>query len=324
MPRVSVIIPTFNCAAFLERALKSVFAQTFTDCEVIIADDGSTDHTWEVVAPYSGKIRYFYQSNRGLSAARNLALSKASGEFIAYLDADDMWYPQKLERQVAFLEVHRECGMVHSDFTVVDEADCVIHQRFNMEKRREVPQGLCMMDLLRRCHIQVPTVVERNGCLQKIGQFDERLRAVEDYHHWILLAMEGFAVGYIDEALAMYRWRVGSISSSRRRMLEGFLTMFEILLREKQLAARCGDEAADILRSRLYALQRNMAYLDRTEGHSYDATRRVLGLIREKPYRTELYVDLFKSIIPPVIAAKLRRLRVGRTDECGWNLITIA
>ncbi len=250
MPRVSVIMPTFNCARFLGRALESIFAQTFTDYEVIVANDGSTDHTREVIAPYSGKITYLYQPNRGPSAARNLALSKASGEFIAYLDADDMWYPHRLERQVAFLDAHRECGIVHSDFSTINETDRVIHHRFNHEPPREVPQGACAMDLLRRCHIQIPTVIERRDCLQTIGQFDERLRMAEDYHHWILLAMEGYAVGYIDEPLAMYRWRGGSASSSQRCVSEGLLRMLGILLREGHVTARCGDEAIDILRSR--------------------------------------------------------------------------
>jgi glycosyltransferase involved in cell wall biosynthesis len=309
MPRVSVIIPTFNCRRFLGQAIESVFAQSYTDYEIIVADDGSTDDTREIEARYEGKITYLYQSNRGPSSARNLALSKASGEFIAYLDADDMWYPQKLETQVAFLKTHRDCGFVHSDFATIDETDRVIRRRFNHEPSREVPQGACMMDLLRRCHIQIPTVVERHECLRKIGQFDERIKGVEDYNRWILLAMEGFRLGYIDEALAMYRWTPGSVSSSERRMSEGFLMMFEMLLREKSLAARCGEKAVDIVRNRLYTFQRHLAYLDRVEGHPDHARRRLLSLIREWPLRTELYLDLLKSVAPPVLAAKLRRLR---------------
>ncbi len=309
MPRVSVIIPTFNCAPFLGRALNSVFTQTFTDYEIIVADDGSTDDTQAMVARYGTKINYLYQPNRGPSAARNLALSKASGEFIAYLDADDMWYPHKLERQVAFMDVHQECGIVHSDFTIIDETDRVIRRRFNHEPPREIPQGACIMDLLRRCHIQIPTVLERHECLRKVGQFDERLKGVEDYNRWILLAMEGFEVGYIDEALAMYRWTPGSLSSSQRRMLEGFLRIFEILLHEKSLAACCGERAVEIVRSRIYTHQRDLAYLDRIEGHPEGARRRLLLLIREWPFRTELYVDLLKSVLPPVVAQKVRKLK---------------
>jgi glycosyltransferase involved in cell wall biosynthesis len=115
MPRVSVIIPTFNCARFLGRAIETALTQTYRDYELIVVDDGSTDETREVVASFGSKLRYLYQPNGGVYSARNLALSSANGELVAYLDADDMWYPHKLDTQVAFLDAHKECGLVHSD-----------------------------------------------------------------------------------------------------------------------------------------------------------------------------------------------------------------
>ena len=135
MPRVSVIIPTFNCARFLERAMQSVFAQTYVDYEMIVVDDGSTDETKDLIACRGEKLQYLYQTNRGLPSARNLGVSKSSGEFLAYLDADDMWYPHKLERQVAYLDSHPECGFVHSDLTLVDEKDLVISPDWYQERR---------------------------------------------------------------------------------------------------------------------------------------------------------------------------------------------
>src|SRR5262245_21557274 len=191
MPRVSVIIPTFNCSRFIGQALASVFVQTYSDFEVIVADDGSTDDTQEIVERYGKRITQVRQANRGPAAARNLAISKAGGEFIAYLDGDDVWYSHKLETQVAFLGANKACGIVHSEFTVIDETDRVIHRRFNRETRPEIPppQGHCELDLLRRCHIQIPTVLERRDCFRKVGGFDERLKGVEDYARWILLAM---------------------------------------------------------------------------------------------------------------------------------------
>src|SRR5678815_4002115 len=113
MPRVSVIIPTFNCARFLCQAINSALSQTYTDYEIIVVDDGSTDETGNLITQYGSKIVYLYQSNGGVSSARNLALSRSSGEFIAYLDADDLWYPKKKKKQVAFLDSHKECGFVH-------------------------------------------------------------------------------------------------------------------------------------------------------------------------------------------------------------------
>jgi len=317
MPQVSIIIPTFNCAHYLERAIESVLAQTFTDYEIIVADDGSTDNTRELIGRYDGRINYLYQTNRGLSSARNLALSKASGDLIAYVDADDMWYPHKLETQVGFLATHPECGFVHSDFTVIDEANRVTHRRFNHEPPRQVPQGACLMDLLRRCHIQIPTVVERRDCFDRAGNFDERLKNVQDYFHWISVAMNGMAIGYVDEPLAMYRRTAGSLSSSQRWVLEDLVAMFHILLRNRRLTLRCGRDGVDIIRRRLHCTQRALAYLERAAGDLDPARRRILGLIRESPLRTELYLDLLKSVVPFPIAQRLRRLRVQWQANAG-------
>jgi glycosyltransferase involved in cell wall biosynthesis len=310
MPRVSVIIPAFNSGRFIGQTLASVFAQTYSDYEVIVADDGSTDDTQEIVGRYRKGITYVRQANRGTAAARNLAFSKAGGEFIAYLDADDVWYSHKLERQVAFLDANKACGIVHSDFTLIDETDRVIHRRFNQETRPEIPppQGHCELDLLRRCHIQIPTVLERHDCFRRIGGFDERLKGVEDYARWISLAMKDISFGYIEEPLAMYRRTPGSLSSSMRRNLEGFLRIFEILVGEKCLAQR-GEDAMDIVRHRTYALRRELAYLNRIEGYPNEARKHLLSLIWGSPFRTELYWDLLKSGVPAAIYAQLRSLR---------------
>ena len=148
MPRVSVIIPSYNCARYLGRAIDSACEQTYMDYEIVLVDDGSTDDTKDVAMQYGQKVTYLYQQNQGLSAARNQGISKASGELLAYLDADDMWYPEKLERQVAFLDAHPECGIVHSEMSIINEQDEVLHVRFYEETQRSVPQGYCMQQLL--------------------------------------------------------------------------------------------------------------------------------------------------------------------------------
>jgi glycosyltransferase involved in cell wall biosynthesis len=309
MPRVSIIVPTFNCARFLGRALNSALAQTYEDHEVIVVDDGSTDETQELVARYGGKVRYLYQHNRGPASARNLALTNASGEFVAYLDADDMWYPQKLEKQIPFLDAHKECGLVHSDFSVIDEKDNLIHRQFTQETRREFPQGLCAIDLLRRLNIQTVTVVVRRQCVEQVGRFDERLKGREDYLQCILLATEGAAFGYIDEPLAMYRWTKGSLSRSPRSHCEDLIRMLEILLEEKLIGRRLGPEAAEIIRDRLVVVGLELAYLERADGRTNEARRRVLGLIREWPLRAKLYVELVKACVPAALRKRLLMLK---------------
>lgn len=297
MPRVSIMIPTYNCATFLGRAIDTALAQSYTDYEILIVDDGSTDNTRDVVVPYGTKVRYFYQPNGGLSSARNLALSHATGEFVAYLDADDMWCPRKLEAQVAFLDARKECGLVHSEISVIDEDDKVLHLCFNQETRRPVPQGHCLADLLRRCHVQILTVLERRECFGRAGIFDEGLRIAQDYHHWIRVALQGFAIGYLPEPLAKYRWRRGSLMSNQRRLLHDFVRIYETVLAEPQLEQAHGAEMGQIVKAQLYTTQRQLAYLERLECSGAVARQRLRRLIREWPFRLELYVDMAKSYV---------------------------
>ncbi len=304
MPRVSVIIPSYNCASYLGRAIDSARAQTYKDCEILIVDDGSTDNTKDVAMQYGRKVTYLYQQNRGVSAARNHAISKSSGELLAYLDADDMWYPEKLERQVAFLDAHQDCGMVHSEMSVINEQDEILHVRFYEETKRSVPQGHCIQQLLMRCHIQPLTVVERRRSFDRVGGFDERLLVAEDYLHWIMIAAEGQAVGYLAEPLGKYRWRTGSLIGNKLQLLEQYVRLFDILLHEKLIASRHGAKCVDILRSRSYLVQRELAYLDRIDGRRESAQRRLANLIKESPRQFELYVDLVKAYLPARLFAK--------------------
>ena len=127
---VSVVIPTFNRAYILGRAIESVLAQSYRPVEIIVADDGSTDGTRQLVERYGPPVRYFFQENAGVSAARNLGLSHVRGEFIALLDSDDRWLPWKLEAQVRLIESFAELGMVWTDMAAVNEAGQMLHEAF--------------------------------------------------------------------------------------------------------------------------------------------------------------------------------------------------
>jgi len=308
MPRVSVIIPTFNCAAFLTRTVESVLAQTYTDYEVIIADDGSTDETRELVTQWEGKVRYLYQLNQGVASARNLAVSEAGGEFLAYLDADDMYHPNRLEAQVAFLDAHSECGLVHSDFDILDENDRITTHSFNRATGRSVPKGNCLMYLLEYCHIQVPSVLERRVCYDRIGGFEQLAHPAEDYLHWIQVALHGYAIGYIDEPLALYRRRPTSASASPYKNAVGLCEMLSILLEADTSRERLGAEAQRVIRSRIDNIERSLPYLYRREGRTDLSRRKAIALIRKSPFELNSYLELLKSCFFP-LAHALRRVR---------------
>lgn len=317
MPRVSVIIPTFNCAGFIERTLTSVFSQTFKDYEVIVLDDGSTDETSERISRFSRSIHYHHQSNCGLSNARNKAVSLSNGEFIAYLDADDMWCPQKLQRQIEYMDAHPECGLVHSDVIYIDEEDQLITPEWSLVNRSVLAQGNCLAELLKGCLFQVPTVLERRECFDSISGFDERFKRVEDYLHWIKLQLKGYSFGYINEYLAMYRIRSGSLSKNHAAMIESTMKMFDVLIRENSLLDYLNQTEKKNVLQRISSLKRSLPYHYRLQGRNGIAIKQSLSLIFESPGHLYPLVELAKSLVPPPMADKIRKIRNRNLQSSG-------
>lgn len=201
-PRVSVLIPTYNYGRFLSAALDSVFAQTYTDYEVIILDDGSTDNTAQVAAAYP-QAKYIYQENAGIAAARNRLLEEARGEFIAFLDADDMWLPEKLEKQVAHLDEHPDCSIV---FTAVENFSERAQE--NLTKRELQLMKVELPYIL-------PTACMRVELAEKVGKFAVEYTYGEDTH-WLarLWASGEFLSFSLSQALYLRRIHGDNISLS--------------------------------------------------------------------------------------------------------------
>ena len=121
MPHVSVIIPAYNCDRYISKAIASVFEQTYTDYELIVVDDGSTDDTAQLIRSYGDRLNYIYQTNQGVAQARNSGLAAAQGQYIAFLDQDDLFLPYKLASQVTLLEQNLSLGMANSGWQIVNE-----------------------------------------------------------------------------------------------------------------------------------------------------------------------------------------------------------
>lgn len=315
MPRISVIVPTYNCGNFIGQALESVFAQTYKDYEVIVVDDGSTDKTRDVIDYLSKRIVYLEQSNRGPSAARNLAILHATGEFLAYLDADDQWFPYKLEKQIAYLEAHPECGLVHSDVTVIDEGNQILCQSFDQENSRPILQGNCVHELLRHSCIHMPSVMERHTCFNEAGGFEERIRYAEDYLHWLRVVLAGHNLGYCKESLALYRLRTGSLSQIEHfvsaksiEISKSMLTVYSILRDEHGTNILLDSKAEAIVYEQINNLQFNLAYQYRKLGCNGLARHYIFKLLSNSPIKIQPYLELLKSYVPPFIIKILNKL----------------
>jgi len=224
MPKVSVIIPTYNCAQYIREAMDSALTQSFNDYEIIVVDDGSTDNTKQIIENYcrryGERVRYVFQQNQGMCVARNNAIRAMRGEYIALLDADDRWKRDRLEEGVRILDANPEIGLLHSGFIRIDETgrDIGIPQVKECLMSGEIFKRL----LLREMHISTPTTIFRKACCDSIGLFDENLTRLgaEDRDLWLRISLQ-YKVYYINKVLAEYRVRASSLSRKYERMMEG-------------------------------------------------------------------------------------------------------
>ena len=200
MPSVSAIIPTFNRQELLRRALNSIQAQTFRDSpqkqgqslEIIVIDDGSQDGTREMIEKEFPAARYFYQENQGPSAARNLGIREARGEWIAFLDSDDEWMPGKLAAQMEFFAAHPEIKIAQTEEIWIRNG-----KRVNPMNKHRKRGGFIFEECLPLCIISPSAVMIHKTLFQEVGLFDESLPACEDYDLWLRIAAR-HAVGLID------------------------------------------------------------------------------------------------------------------------------
>ncbi|HEV2619783.1 MAG TPA: glycosyltransferase family A protein [Acidobacteriaceae bacterium] len=228
MPKVDVIIPSYNTAKYLPIALESVISQTFADWRIVLVDDGSTDDTAEVVAPYIArlgpKLKYIKQPNAGLPAARNTAIKNASAELLALLDADDIWLPHRLEESVKAFAGRPEVGLSYGFNRRVDEHGEVI-DTFD-RGRRHAEGRIASQIYMRRVDLPCPTITFRKQCVDEVGLFDEALRATEDRDLWLRIAQR-YEVALVPQILAHYRVSGQSMSTDPERMLQAQLRFIE-------------------------------------------------------------------------------------------------
>jgi glycosyltransferase involved in cell wall biosynthesis len=177
---VSVIIPTYNRGWILAEAIDSVLAQDYSDYELIVVDDGSTDATAAVLDAYGSRIRVCRQNNRGVSAARNAGIGAASAELIAFLDSDDLWLPSKLGQQVAFFNRHPDALVCQTEEIWIRNG-----VRVNPKKRHRKPSGTIFEPSLELCLVSPSAVMIRRSVFDQVGLFDESLPACEDYDLWL-------------------------------------------------------------------------------------------------------------------------------------------
>jgi glycosyltransferase involved in cell wall biosynthesis len=241
MPKVSIVIPAYNAMNYLPQTVSSVMEQTYKDFEIVLVNDGSTDCIQEWVAAQNiPQIELISQENRGLAGARNTGIRHAQGSYIAILDADDLWEPTKLEKQVQILDADLEAALVYTWVSLVDEDGVSTGRFYKSHEEGKVWEPMLSVNIV-GCG-SVPLI--RKSCLDRVGEFDENLRSfVEDWDLWLRMArLYPFKV--IKEPLVYYRQRPDSASKNWEAMERSYQIVIQKNFRDRSLEsaslrARC-------------------------------------------------------------------------------------
>ena len=198
MPNVSVIIHTYNNEKFIVETIESVLNQTYKDYEIIVVDDGSVDGTHDALLPYMQKIRYHYKENGGIASAKNTGIRLSQTEFIAFLDHDDLWVPDKLKLQMECFNGNPQVGLVYAKYTSFRDGK---ELRTKPEKGYS---GWIFKELLSKSFIQTSTVMVIKECLDAVGPYDESFSLGDEYDMFLRISKK-FQCGFIDKGLTKYR-----------------------------------------------------------------------------------------------------------------------
>jgi glycosyltransferase involved in cell wall biosynthesis len=316
VPRLSVITPVYNGARTIARAIESVLAQGFRDCEMIVADDGSTDGTLAILESFGDRITVLKQAHQQQAVARNLAVKEARGEYLGFLDADDSWLPDKLARCVEVLDRERNCVLVYSNMiaTGADGTDLAIEM---------IPPAVAhapsMEELLARLWPIVPsTVVMRREVFNRIGGFAPAIAGCEDIFFW-LLAREQGEFRYLPEKLARFAYDTyPELLRVLRRDIEGGTQNFIPMLHQRY-GHRADALAANYRRHKVSLLSRAgllaLAHSDRRE-----ARQCFLRALRWNPAASKTYLRIARTFMPARLAIRLGGKAGRREAKTAANL----
>ena len=315
MTKVTVAIASYNMENYLPAAIDSALAQDHDDVEILVVDDGSTDDTREIVSRYERRVRYAYQENAGVTNAYNRALELAKGDYVHFLDADDILTPSTIGRLAALLDEKPTAGLAHGDALVMNAAGEVYGTRgapASFHGRRLIPSAAAFKELLRGCHITTSALMLRKSVLDKVTPFRQKSVPGEDWDMWLRVAAE-YDVAHLPISACYYRVHDSSVTSAytvERVMRSHLYTLDTIFGNPTFRYAHLGDYA--------YAcLDRTMA---RVAARARER-RRFLGELRKALVRQPsiafegatlaTVVDGLKAMVPVPVIRAARRLRGG-------------
>jgi glycosyltransferase involved in cell wall biosynthesis len=299
-PKVSVIMPVYNGERYIVSAIESVLAQTYKNFEIVIVNDGSTDNSREKLSAYRQLpfVQYIEQDNRGVAAARNTAIRKATGELIAFLDQDDLWLPEKLDIQVDYLRQHTDVPLVHANLGHINENGEPIQVIWPTDV-----EGSCFRELFLWNRIAVPTVVVRRQCLSEVGLFNENLAGSDDYDMWLRIAQR-FPIGRIARVLALYRFHGKNVSRDKLLMIRREWDVISSTIeRVPEVYELVGKRA---VKKRVGEIRFDLGFWNMWEAQDPVAARRhYLESIKNRPLHLPSYQRYIWCSLPPQLRRAL-------------------
>jgi len=295
MPFISVIIPTRNRYEILKRAVDSVLAQTCTDYELIVVDDGSTDDTPLIEEEYRGKLKYIRQKHAGVSAARNHGIKVSSSPWIAFLDSDDQWMPDKLMVHGKYLDRLNRDERIHQ----VDEIWIRNGRRVNPGQRHKKRGGWIFPESLHLCLVSPSATMMQRALLEENGGFDERLPACEDYDLWLRISWKE-RIGYIPQYMVTRYGGHADQLSARYKGMDRF-RVYSIcgLLRDHHddMPGEYLSESIQVAIKKLVILQQGAER--RNNDYLAETARKVQKDITAGNYNSTVYQDLLEELTDP-------------------------
>ncbi len=237
MTKVSIIIPVYNGEKYLSETLDSIIGQIFTDWEIVAVNDGSTDNSHTILQEYKSKLgskmKIIDQENSGVSVARNVAIDNSEGRYFAFIDSDDVWLPEKLEKQIAILDDNPDVALVYSD--LLD----LVRENTNTRKQilnKKLHRGHIFEPLFYFNFIPLSSVVVKKEIIEKYGNFDAHYKIIQDYDLLLRIA-EDNVIDYVDESLLLYRIHENNISGNVERKERENLELIQKWLQRKPYLA---------------------------------------------------------------------------------------
>jgi glycosyltransferase involved in cell wall biosynthesis len=287
VPTVSTIIPVYNGAAYLRQAIDSVLAQRDVSVELIVIDDGSTDDTWQVLESYGDALHKERQANAGPAQARNLGARRATGEWLAFLDADDEWLPDKLARQLEL--AGQQAGLVYTDRRNIGTCTHVAELQ-----SASVPQyeGDIFEPLLRDNFITMSSVLMHRDWFARLGGFADGVYGCDDWDLWLRYAAVGGLVRLCREPLTLYRWHANSISTNQERMCASRLAVIQ-----RALASPRGQRVSRCLAPQALAGAWQCSALQAAPARRWQAIAWYLRSATYWPWNVDVYKGMVKCCL---------------------------